>query len=494
MAVGRISGPLLKDNLLRNGVNLAFETNLLYLDVVNSRLGIKTTAPQYDLDINGTTRSSYLYTTTQADLASFTITGSTISSTSNTITFTPNGVNPTIFSGTIRVGNLGLTGNVLSSTDTNGNINIVPNGTGSINLNSNVLITGNLHATGNITADGNIQLGDNASTDTVSFTGEVNSDIVPRVNNTYNLGSNALQWNNIYAQTANFTNFNITNFIASSLSTSGTPSLTISGNTISSVGTDADVNISTTGTGGVLLGNFKFYQNTITNTVANSVTQLTQATYSWNASIAVGSAITLTTASITGTTLTFASASGTVAVGQTLSGGTVAAGTYIVSGSGLTWTVSSTQTATCTTATPITMTVSSTTTGTLAAGIYITSGAALNTLIVATNTENPALSGTGGIGTYFVNISQTVASTVMTGVGAGYVKVTGTYGLVIPSGTSANRPALAYTEVGMVRYNTDQQYVEVFNGIAWASVAGASSGVSLTQASDIALGLVISLG
>ena len=234
MAVGRISGPLLKDNLLRNGVNLAFETNLLYLDVVNSRVGIKTTAPQYDLDINGTTRSSYLYTTTQADLASFTVTGSTISSTSNTITFTPNGVNPTIFSGTIRVGNLSLTGNILSSTDTNGNINIVPNGTGSINLNSNVLITGNLHATGNITADGNIQLGDNASTDTVSFTGEVNSDIVPKVNNTYNLGSNALQWNNIYAQTANFTNFNITNFTASSLSTSGTPSLTISGNTISS--------------------------------------------------------------------------------------------------------------------------------------------------------------------------------------------------------------------------------------------------------------------
>jgi hypothetical protein len=65
---------------------------------------------------------------------------------------------------------------------------------------------------------------------------------------------------------------------------------------------------------------------------------------------------------------------------------------------------------------------------------------------------------------------------------------------VIPSGTSANRPALAYTEVGMVRYNTDQGYVEVYNGTAWASVAGASSGISITQASDIALGIVISLG
>jgi len=140
------------------------------------------------------------------------------------------------------------------------------------------------------------------------------------------------------------------------------------------------------------------------------------------------------------------------------------------------------------------MTVSSTTSGTLAAGIYITSGAALNTLIVATNAENTTLTGAGGIGTYFVNISQTVSSTTMTGVGAGYVKVTGTYGLVIPTGTTASRPALAYTEVGMVRYNTDQGYVEVYNGGSWASIAGASSGISITQASDIALGIVISLG
>jgi hypothetical protein len=33
MAVGRITGTLLKANLLRDGVDLAFETDLLYLDV-----------------------------------------------------------------------------------------------------------------------------------------------------------------------------------------------------------------------------------------------------------------------------------------------------------------------------------------------------------------------------------------------------------------------------------------------------------------------------
>jgi hypothetical protein len=500
MAVGRISGPLLKDNLLRNGVNLSFETNLLYIDVVNSRVGVKTTAPQYDLDVNGTTRSTYLYTTTQADIATITVTGNTISSSSNTINFTPTGVNPTVFSGTIRVGNLSLTGNTLSSTDTNGNITIAANGTGGINLNSNVRITGNLHATGNITADGNIQLGDNQATDTVSFTGEVNSNILPSANITYNLGSASLQWNNIYAQTANVTNFNITNFTATSLSTTGSPSLTIAGNTITASGTNADINFSTPGTGGVLLGNFKFYKNTITNTVSNSVTQFTQPTYSFSGYIApAATAATLVSGFITGTTLTFASSSGaTVQAGQLLSGGTVAAGTYIVSGSGTTWTVSNSQTTTCTTARSIVLTVTSSTTGTITSGVYITSGATSNTLITASSVENNNLTGAGATGTYLINISQTVgsigSSVSMTGVGAGYVKVPGTYGLVIPSGNDSTRPALAYTETGMVRFNTAQQYVEVYNGTAWTSVAGGSSGVSITQASDIALGIVISLG
>ena len=43
MAVGRISGPLLKANLLRNGVDLAFETDLLYLDVNNNRIVLRPT-------------------------------------------------------------------------------------------------------------------------------------------------------------------------------------------------------------------------------------------------------------------------------------------------------------------------------------------------------------------------------------------------------------------------------------------------------------------
>ena len=58
MAIGRISGSVLKSNLTRSGVDLAFETNLLYLDVTNSRVGIGTSEPATTFHVNGTIRGS----------------------------------------------------------------------------------------------------------------------------------------------------------------------------------------------------------------------------------------------------------------------------------------------------------------------------------------------------------------------------------------------------------------------------------------------------
>jgi len=53
MAIGRISGQMLKANLLRSGTDLAFETNLLVLDVTNSQIGIGTATPSRQLHISG---------------------------------------------------------------------------------------------------------------------------------------------------------------------------------------------------------------------------------------------------------------------------------------------------------------------------------------------------------------------------------------------------------------------------------------------------------
>ena len=88
MAIGRISGPLLKSNLERNGIDLAFETDLLYLDVNNNRIGVNTASPVYDLDVNGTTRTTDLLVDNQADIGDLSIYGNTIESNLPTINFT----------------------------------------------------------------------------------------------------------------------------------------------------------------------------------------------------------------------------------------------------------------------------------------------------------------------------------------------------------------------------------------------------------------------
>ena len=46
----------------------------------------------------------------------------------------------------------------------------------------------------------------------------------------------------------------------------------------------------------------------------------------------------------------------------------------------------------------------------------------------------------------------------------------------------------------MMRFNTEQKLVEVFNGVTWTSVAGTSSGVTFNEATDIGIGIVLTLG
>lgn len=79
MAIGRISGSVLKSNLTRNGVDLAFETNLLYLDVTNSRVGIGTSEPATTLHVNGTITASSISGLTSLAVDSVSIADNTIS-------------------------------------------------------------------------------------------------------------------------------------------------------------------------------------------------------------------------------------------------------------------------------------------------------------------------------------------------------------------------------------------------------------------------------
>jgi hypothetical protein len=54
MAIGRITGQMLSANLARSGTDLAFETNLLVLDVTNSRVGVGTASPATTFHVSAT--------------------------------------------------------------------------------------------------------------------------------------------------------------------------------------------------------------------------------------------------------------------------------------------------------------------------------------------------------------------------------------------------------------------------------------------------------
>jgi hypothetical protein len=205
MAVGRISGPLLKSNLIRNGVDLAFETDLLYLDVNNQRIGVNNSAPEYEVDVTGTTQTIDLRVTNVAELADITVQGSTISTTQPFLNLAT--LDTVVSLNKLRIDSIDIEGNAISTNndDSSANVNLElrPHGTGTVDVHSDMNVTGNIHATGNITADGNINIGD-ADTDNVTFNAEVASNIIPDVTDTYALGSDpstgGKEWNDVWVR------------------------------------------------------------------------------------------------------------------------------------------------------------------------------------------------------------------------------------------------------------------------------------------------------
>ena len=236
MAIGRISGPLLKENLLRNGTDLAFETDLLYLDVTNRRIGVKTTSPQYALDIVGTARVTDLeITNTTFQVGNVTINGATSTISTTAQEFSIATADNTIVGNRVIVGDLELNNNFIENTNTNSDLFIRANGTGEINIIGNTTVNGNLHATGNISADGNITIGSD-DTDNIFINADIASDIMPDIDNTYNIGTSSKRW-----ATGNFANVTTNTLTTNDLDFGAIDLISIPGNIIyvSSNGSDA---------------------------------------------------------------------------------------------------------------------------------------------------------------------------------------------------------------------------------------------------------------
>ena len=270
MAIGRISGPLLKANLVRDGVDLAFETDLLYLDVNHARIGIKTATPRYDLDVNGTTRTTNLIVDNSGKIGNITLQANNITSTSPIINFIPSGGDAVVYHSKILLDDIQLQGNTISTYVSNSNIEFRPNGSGILEVFSNTKIngsldvTGNISATGDITIGGNITIGDQLS-DTITINAAIKSDLIPEADNTYSLGSPIYQWKNVYVQNLVTDNLSVLTLNLGNIIFQNNEITTTSGTDLVMYGQ---------GTGGVQLGNFKFRDNTITNVSNNAISQL----------------------------------------------------------------------------------------------------------------------------------------------------------------------------------------------------------------------------
>jgi hypothetical protein len=206
--LGRIKGTDLSPNLLRQGVDLAFDTDLLYLDVNTQKIGINTDSPTHDLTINDTYKTDRINSVNRINVGNIIIdkTGY-FTSTVGPIEVRPTGPDGATYTGQVVVSNdIKIDDNVISSLNTNTNIEFRTSGTGEHELLANTNITGNLNIFGNVQVDGNLRsfstitIGDTAF-DNVTISTDFNQNIRPGDDALYDFGKTDKRWALAYPET-----------------------------------------------------------------------------------------------------------------------------------------------------------------------------------------------------------------------------------------------------------------------------------------------------
>ena len=209
---GRIGGGVLRDNLelYQGGLgkdflsfkNTSRDAALLYIDALNSKIGVQTESPSDVLQVPTTVGSLGLSANyTNIDL--ITIDNSAITSNSGDLNvLVQGGSSGQIVATAIATTDLKFDFNTITSTTTDTDIELRPDGSGEVNIRSNWNNTGNIRATGDITFGGNLVLGDD-DRDSVIFDAELASDIVPDSTSTRSLGKSGKQFLDLYTNLVN---------------------------------------------------------------------------------------------------------------------------------------------------------------------------------------------------------------------------------------------------------------------------------------------------
>lgn len=431
--LGRITGPLLKQNLHRDNVDLKFSnttfdsTPVLFLDVVNGRVGIKNDTPQFDLDVSTEIKSTNVQVDAVAKIDNVLISApATFSTTLGPLNIMPQTAGSYMVFQRMRSDDLEFNDNTISGLNTNQTIELKPSGTGTVEVFTSTNIYGNLGVTGNITLDGDLtKLGnlivgdelydpDTGLGDTVEIIPDFSQSIIPGDDGIWELGRDQLdssprRWNQA--------------FITDNLVNTDTP-------------LPLEVRVSDQQKlDGVNNEIFALQSNDDMILAPDSGINIIEWTQ-WN-----NISATSTAASISGFTLTIGGTiTGTFVPGMLLSGvgiipGTIITGTSTGSDSAGTYTVNFNYDGSGSRPPP---------TGT------ITITGATDAI---TNLTDP---GTGG--------PRIIPETPLTfaNTGIGYLRFTDTNGFLVPTGSDAERPSRP--ELGDTRWNDQQNFLEVFAG------------------------------
>ena len=448
--LGRISGQLLKPNLLRDGVDLTFrnffgDPDLLKIDVTNRKIKINS-AGSSDLDIVGTSRTTNIKSNDFQIYNKISFTNDLITHPNSSINIIPNQSNPLVLMDEAIFADYRVKDNTISNRQTNGNIEIQPSGTGITDILDSTRITGrdetyalrvtgSVDISGNLSKQGNIYIGndlwtnDGNNDDTVTIVPDFSQSIIPGADNTYNLGRADIRWANVYSR--------------------------------------ADTDIQT------------LTQTSMTVSDQLQLDGLTRSIYTTRSNQDVVLKSDTTIIDIEGIRLTELIINNSVAF---ISGYTLTVVDEPVGGSWIP--------------------------GMKIQGLGVIDGTVISKFD----------SGSGGIGTYTININydgiggnpapvgpiaivgrtdgiiNKTADTSLTveSTGIGYVRFMGTNGVVLPAGTVGQRPD--NPEVGDTRWNTDFQRIECFDGSVYLIATGPGAAISNIEMEDFQTTYALILG
>lgn len=164
MAINRISGNILQDDL-RRGSDLAIQGNLIYFDVQNDRVGIRTSTPSDELEVQGVVRVGSV---TISNIGNIDAGNVYINNLTDPVADQDAATKRYVLD---NVGNIGTAGNLsfanttISTTLANGNITLTPTGNAAVIVDADSALV--------------IPVGDTAQRPTAATTGMVrfNTDI-----------------------------------------------------------------------------------------------------------------------------------------------------------------------------------------------------------------------------------------------------------------------------------------------------------------------------